>query len=550
MEIQTRQVRLRGGAAITSFAKSAEKAPAANGQGGTPTAQATTEKEVSNATDLKQELEDNDSEYSTVIVTDDIVLTEDITVSHPVTLKGPDEGSKPTISGGTITFTSGSEGSKVQNLTFKCGTDIENGSAISISIKDTSNIVIENNSFIICDDTPFLDEDETSDGKGDCKQYSSIWIQSTTDKTQTDDIQILKNTFDIDSCGGNPSGNGYANIAINLQVINSQYKPSNITISENTLTSNPNKNGNCKVRLVYAFTGSILTITDNTVPEDQSSQIYAVELAGGVEGSQITNNHFLSGGIGVRLVQGQYYNGTTVVANEPYNQNIEVQNNEFGGEVGFYIGTKGLVAANDFKAGKNTFSPSTTQLVNAANNDDLKTIDTIGQPVVGVYSENDLIDALKNATAGTKIDINNTFECENPITIEKPNITIEGREHTLTYTGDILNSDPSAFITAKGEGDNFTLRNIKINVGKNAKQGVQFYEVTDGTLEGVDITGGFYSSVIVNGATGIEIDGCHLDPADSGRSDSVTTDGSLPAYANIEYGMGKNVTTLPMNVSY
>ncbi len=81
-----------------------------------------------------------------------------------------------------------------------------------------------------------------------------------------------------------------------------------------------------------------------------------------------------------------------------------------------------------------------------------------------------------------------------------------------------------------------TINDLTINAG-GLKHGVQFYCTEGGELNGVTINGGVYTSVIVNGATNVDIIDCVLNPADG-------------AYTNIEYAMGSKVTTIPsMNIN-
>ncbi len=108
------------------------------------------------------------------------------------------------------------------------------------------------------------------------------------------------------------------------------------------------------------------------------------------------------------------------------------------------------------------------------------------------------------------------------------NATLDGAGHTLTYTGTTENISGGAFNITN---DNVTINDLTINAA-GLKHGVQFYCTKGGELNGVTINGGVYTSVIVNGATNVDIIDCVLNPVDG-------------AYTNIEYAMGGKVTTIP-----
>lgn len=108
------------------------------------------------------------------------------------------------------------------------------------------------------------------------------------------------------------------------------------------------------------------------------------------------------------------------------------------------------------------------------------------------------------------------------------NATLDGAGHTLTYTGTTENISGGAFNITN---DNVTINDLTINAA-GLKHGVQFYCTKGGELNGVTINGGVYTSVIVNGATNVDIIDCVLNPAKG-------------AYTNIEYAMGGEVTTIP-----
>ncbi len=155
--------------------------------------------------------------------------------------------------------------------------------------------------------------------------------------------------------------------------------------------------------------------------------------------------------------------------------------------------------------------------------------DTLETALAAVLAENTTIKLLKDVTL------------ESPITLDKKGLTLDGQGKKISYAPGEEATTPTtgALITIKdkdtdadsGSGDGITVKNLIVDAGNKAKYGVQFYCVDSGTLDGVTVKGGTYSSVLVNGAKA-KITGCALVPADG-------------AYANIEYGMGTEVTTQP-----
>lgn len=143
-----------------------------------------------------------------------------------------------------------------------------------------------------------------------------------------------------------------------------------------------------------------------------------------------------------------------------------------------------------------------------------------------------LEDAIKAAAPGDTITLVNNVEMNSQINLPD-NTTLDGAGHTLTYTGTTEDISGGAFNITN---DNVTITDLTINAS-DLKHGVQFYCTEGGELNGVTINGGVYTSVIVNGATNVDIIDCVLNPADG-------------AYTNIEYAMGSNATTIPsMNIN-
>ena len=140
--------------------------------------------------------------------------------------------------------------------------------------------------------------------------------------------------------------------------------------------------------------------------------------------------------------------------------------------------------------------------------------------------------AIKAAAPGYTITLVKNVEIADQISLPA-NATLDGAGHTLTYTGTTEDISGGAFNITY---DNVTINDLTINAG-GLKHGVQFYCTEGGELNGVTVNGGIYTSVIVNGATNVDIIDCVLNPAEG-------------AYTNIEYAMGSNVTTIPsMNIN-
>lgn len=140
--------------------------------------------------------------------------------------------------------------------------------------------------------------------------------------------------------------------------------------------------------------------------------------------------------------------------------------------------------------------------------------------------------AINAADPGDTITLVKNVEIADQISLPA-NATLDGAGHTLTYTGTTEDISGGAFNITY---DNVTINDLTINAG-GLKHGVQFYCTEGGELNGVTVNGGIYTSVIVNGATNVDIIDCVLNPAEG-------------AYTNIEYAMGSNVTTIPsMNIN-
>lgn len=135
--------------------------------------------------------------------------------------------------------------------------------------------------------------------------------------------------------------------------------------------------------------------------------------------------------------------------------------------------------------------------------------------------------AITAAKSGQTIRLMKNVEVDHAVTIPA-GVTLDGGKNTtITLTTKL---DKGAFITAGG--DNVTIQNITIDTNENAKHGVQFYCVKGGEMDKVTVNGGYYTSVIVNGAEAtIKNSTLNLDEG--------------KGYANIEFAVGDGVTTVP-----
>lgn len=141
---------------------------------------------------------------------------------------------------------------------------------------------------------------------------------------------------------------------------------------------------------------------------------------------------------------------------------------------------------------------------------------------IGNETYNTLEEALKAAKSDDTIVLQKDVST-GAITLPA-GVILDGGNHVITCNTEIANG---AFITATG--DNVTIKNATVNVDGKAKHGIQFYKVKGGKLENVNVMGGKYTAVIVNGAE-VSINGGNL---------------STNGYAVVEYAMGNGVTEVP-----
>lgn len=135
--------------------------------------------------------------------------------------------------------------------------------------------------------------------------------------------------------------------------------------------------------------------------------------------------------------------------------------------------------------------------------------------------------AIDAAKSSQTIRLMKNVEVDHAVTIPA-GVTLDGGKNTtITLTTKL---DNGAFITAGG--DNVTIQNITINTNGKAKHGVQFYCVKGGEMDKVTVNGGYYTSVIVNGA-------------EATIKNSILNLDEGQGYANIEFAVGDGVKTVP-----
>lgn len=256
------------------------------------------------------------------------------------------------------------------------------------------------------------------------------------------------------------------------------------------------------------------------------------------EGTQVTvdTTGIIKGNIELGL------NGTLTDDTAASTSTIIIQNITHDGEITTYVPEGAGDIGNNILQGHKenceivggTFSdPESVKEYLAPGND----LDADGNVTVASNAEAQIAgfgyatleDALEAATPGDTITLVNNVEMDSQINLPD-NTTLDGAGYTLKYTGgsaDALTNQGFLNIL----NDNVTIKNITIEA-PYIKHGVQFYDTVGGTLDNVTINGAAWTAVLVNGSTEINIVDSVLNPADG-------------AYANIEFSMGQNVTTIP-----
>ena len=219
--------------------------------------------------------------------------------------------------------------------------------------------------------------------------------------------------------------------------------------------------------------------------------------------------------------------------NDPTPQvELSVRNGDFQGEIttadvnNFVSGGTFSSAVKDEYCAPG-FKPATTSdgrhTVAVADDMTVKIMDANGNDVAAYET---LAEALEKVVSGQTIALLEDISYDKKLSIPT-GVTLDGNGKSITATSEITSG---AFIEVTT--NNVTIKDLVVNTDGKAKHGIQFYCTEGGELSGVTVNGGSYTSVIVNGSTGISIENCTLNP-DNG------------AYANIEYAMGSGVTTVP-----
>ncbi len=136
-----------------------------------------------------------------------------------------------------------------------------------------------------------------------------------------------------------------------------------------------------------------------------------------------------------------------------------------------------------------------------------------------------LADALRAAGSGDTVTLR-TNVASGALTIPA-GVTLDGGGHTLTLSERFT---VGSFLTV-ASGD-VTIENITIDTDGKAQRAVEFYCCDGGALKSATVYGGYYSAVLVDGATNVSVESCVLLP-DEG------------AYGCVEYAMSSYVTTVP-----
>ena len=149
---------------------------------------------------------------------------------------------------------------------------------------------------------------------------------------------------------------------------------------------------------------------------------------------------------------------------------------------------------------------------------------------VPVANEEALKSALAGASEGTTIKLGANIDCSSTVTIPA-GVTLDGGQYTISSVNGGTYEN-GVFILVGADQDDVTIQNLNVDATKGeVKHGIEFYCADKGTIRNVNVKGGISTSIQANGAQ-ITIDNCETHP-------------SAGAYANIEYGMGSDVTEIP-----
>lgn len=120
--------------------------------------------------------------------------------------------------------------------------------------------------------------------------------------------------------------------------------------------------------------------------------------------------------------------------------------------------------------------------------------------------------AVTAVQADQTIDLLKDVELEGSIEITASGVTLNGKNHKITYAGNGTAENPAnALIIARAQqvdkdgrvtpgADRFTMKDAVVVPGTTCKYGIQLYCVTGSKLDNITVEGGAYGSVLVNGA--------------------------------------------------
>lgn len=147
---------------------------------------------------------------------------------------------------------------------------------------------------------------------------------------------------------------------------------------------------------------------------------------------------------------------------------------------------------------------------------------------IGDTTFDSLAGAISAAKAGKTIFLLGDVYCE-PFTLPA-GVTLDGQGNSVNLTGN--SSSSSSFITI-ASANGVAIKNVTVNAGNAINHGIQYYCSDNGTLDNVTINGGKGTALMVNGSD-VAAANCTFNP-----------DSENGAWANIEYGVGSGVTTVP-----
>lgn len=132
------------------------------------------------------------------------------------------------------------------------------------------------------------------------------------------------------------------------------------------------------------------------------------------------------------------------------------------------------------------------------------------------------------AANGEEVVLTQPVAVEKILQVNTP-CNLNGNGESIIFAGNKLAD--KALVTV-AEQENVTIKNMDVVTNKLVKHGIQLYNVKGATIENVEVDGGPYTAILVNGSTDVVIKDSVLH---------VATD----SYCNIEYAMGASVTTIP-----